>query len=86
VHAPENESQIRQTQKEGAVAVRKTLGHVESVVQTGKGQAFNQAKYEYFAIASGKLLLLMMNANHDIRAVHRSQGILQGEIADYVFQ
>ena len=85
MHAPGNESQARQTQKEGVVAVHKTLGHVESVVQTGKGQAFNQAKYEYFAIASGKLIGLMMNANQDIRAVHRSQGILQCEIADYVF-
>ena len=27
----------------------------------------------------------MMNTNHDIRAVHRSQGILQGEIVDCVF-
>jgi len=85
VHAPENESQIRQTQKEEVFAVHKMLGHVESVIQTVKGQAFNQAKYKYFAIASGKLLRLMMNANQDIRAVHRSQGILQCEIADYVF-
>ena len=27
-----------------------------------------------------------MNTNHAIRAVRRSQGILQGEIVDYVFQ